>query len=144
MSSLFGQIGDDLGSRLIGAWEYVGPVTVDCETRLPNGPEVRASVLFNQGGTMFVEDTLPVEGPYRTTGPGVWKRETSGEFSYGHMHYSFAPDNTFLYTIKQRSRLRLNRDGTSYTEHGTFKGIAPDGTEIFSGCFEGTVNRVVF
>jgi hypothetical protein len=93
---------------------------------------------------MFVEDTFPLEGPYRTTGPGIWKHETSGEFSYAHMHYSFAPDNTFLYTIKQRSRLRLNRGGDSYTEQGTFEGIAPDGTVIFGGCFEGTTNRVVF
>lgn len=93
---------------------------------------------------MFLEDTLPIEGPYRTTGPGVWKRETNGEFSYGHMHYSFAPDNTLLGTVKVRARLRLRRDGNSFTEQGTFDVIAPDGTVVFAGCFEGTANRVVF
>ena len=143
--SLFGQITDEgKPPLLIGAWEYVGPVTVDCDTREPNGPEVRASYLFNQGGTMFVEDTLPIEGPYRTTGPGIWKRETTGEFSYAHMHYSFAPDNTFLGTVKVRSILRLGRDGNSFTEQGTFNVLAPDGTVVFSGCFQGTTNRVVF
>jgi len=129
---------------LIGAWEYVGPVSVDCQTREPNGPDVRVSLLFNQGGTMFVEDTMPIEGPYRTTGPGIWNREETGEFSYAHMHYSFLPDNTFLFTIKQRSRLRLSRDGNSYSEKGTFEAIASDGTVLFTGCFGGTAQRVVF
>lgn len=93
---------------------------------------------------MFVEDTLPFEGPYRTTGPGIWKRETNGEFSYAHMHYSFAPDNTYLGMVKQRSRLRLERDGNSYTEAGTFAVYDPAGGVLFSGCFGGTTNRIVF
>ena len=135
---------DGRSPLLIGAWEYVGAVSVDCDTRQPNGPEIRASYMFNQGGTMIMEDTLPIEGPYRTTGPGVWKRENSGEFSYGHMHYSFAPDNTFLGTVKVRSRLRLSTDGNSFTEKGTFDVIAPDGVVWFSGCLEGTATRVIF
>ena len=142
-SSLYGQTSDN-SHLLVGAWEYVGPVTVDCDTREPNGPEIRAALLFNQGGTMFVEDTLPVEGPYRSTGPGIWKRETNGEYSYAHMHYSFAPDNTFLFTVKLRSRLRLSKDGQSFTEKGSFDVITPDGAVIHSGCFEGTTDRVVF
>lgn len=147
VSAVLGQSTDDgKAPLLVGAWEYVGPATVDCETREPNGPDVRVSLLFNQGGTMFVEDTIIFEGPYRTTGPGIWKREANGDFSYAHMHYSFDPENplNFIGTIKQRSRLRLSKDGNSYTEKGTFEGIAPDGTVIFSGCFEGTTNRVVF
>lgn len=145
VSSLFGQLTEEgKAPLLIGAWESIGPVTVDCDTREPNGPEVRVSYLFNQGGTMFLEDTLPIEGPYRTTGPGIWRRETNGEFSYGHMHYSFAPDNTLLGTVKVRSSLRLSRNGNSFTEQGTFDLIAPDGTVVFAGCFEGTANRVIF
>jgi len=145
VSVVFGQNNDDgKAPLLVGAWEYVGSATVDCETREPNGPDVRVSLLFNQGGTMFVEDTIIFEGPYRTTGPGIWKRESNGDFSYAHMHYSFLPDNTFIYTVKQKSRLTLSKDANSYTEKGTFEGIAPDGTVIFSGCFGGTTNRVVF
>lgn len=144
-TSVFAQTDDDVKPPvLIGAWEYVGPLTVDCDTREPNGPEARVSLLFNQGGTMFVEDTFPLEGPYRTTGPGIWKRETNGEFSYGHMHYSFAPDNTYLGMVKLRSRLVLERTGNSFTESGTFDVYDPAGTVVYSGCFGGTANRVVF
>ncbi|MEP6704848.1 MAG: hypothetical protein ABJB34_08590, partial [Acidobacteriota bacterium] len=104
-------VADDQANLLAGAWEYVGPGEVDCITRAPSGPIIRASYQFNQGGTMHTEDTFPLSGPYRSTGAGTWKRLAGREYSYGNIHYEFEPDRTFLFRIRMRSVLTLSRDG---------------------------------
>ena len=58
---------------------------------------------------MYVEDTFPLSGPYRSTGGGVWTRTSGRNYTYANLHYEFNPDKTFLYTIKQKSNLRLSR-----------------------------------
>jgi hypothetical protein len=58
-------------NALVGVWEDNAPAEVDCHTRQPRGTIIRVLYTFNQGGTMYVEDTLPLVGPYRTTGGGV-------------------------------------------------------------------------
>jgi hypothetical protein len=135
---------EEQGNDLVGVWEYVGPAEVDCQTRVPSGPTIRALYTFNQGGTMYVEDTLPLSGPYRSTGGGIWKRAAGRNYTYGNVHYEFDPDRTFLFTIKQKSNLTLSRDGNSFTENGTFEGIDSDGNILFGGCFSGTSHRLTF
>jgi len=135
---------DDQGNALVGVWEEVAPAEVDCQTRQPLGPTIRALLTFNQGGTMYVEDTFPLSGPYRTTGGGVWTRTSARHYTYGNLHYEFDPDRTFLLTIKQRSDLTLSRDGNSFTENGTFQGIDPTGNVLFSGCFAARATRPEF
>lgn len=129
---------------LVGVWEAVGPAEVNCQTREPFGPTIRALYTFNQGGTMYVEDTFPLSGPYRSTGGGTWKRTLGRNYTYGNVHYEFDPDKTFIFTIKQKSNLTLSRDGNSFTENGTFEGIDSGGNILFSGCFAGTANRLKF
>lgn len=133
--------GDD--NDLVGVWEEVAPATVDCVTRQPNGPVIHILYTINQGGTMYEEDTLP-EDRNRTTGGGIWKRTWGRNYAYTALHYTFDPDKNFLFTIKQRSNVRLNRDGNSFTEIGTFEGIAPNGTVLFGGCFEAIAHRITF
>src|SRR6266404_8748194 len=116
---------EELGNDLVGIWEEVAPAGVDCQTREPLGPTIRALYTFNQGGTMYVEDTFPLSGPYRSTGGGIWKRTSGRNYTYGNVHYEFDPDRTFTLIIKQRSNLTLSRDGNSFTENGTFEGIDP-------------------
>ncbi len=132
------------GNALVGVWEEVNvPATVDCQTREPNGPTINALYTFNQGGTMYVEDTLPVDR-YRTTGGGIWKRTSGRNYTYVNVHYSFDPNGTFLFTIKQRANLTLSRDGNSFTEKGTFEAIDSNGNVLFAGCYEATATRLTF
>ena len=132
------------GNNLVGVWEEVAPAEVDCQTREPLGPTIRALLTFNQGGTMYVEDTFPLSGPYRSTGGGIWTRTSGRRYAYGNLHYEFDPDKTFLFAIKQRSTLTLSRDGKSFTENGAFEGIDPSGNVLFAGCFAARATRVPF
>ena len=135
------------GNTLVGVWEEVDvPAETDCATGLPlpGTPIIRALLTFNQGGTMYVEDTAPFDGPYRSTSGGIWKRTSGRNYTYVNVHYAFNPDKTFTFTIKQRSNLTLSRDGNSFTENGTFEVIAPNGDVVYSGCFAATAHRLTF
>ncbi len=139
---LFNSPAEGKDNDLVGVWEYVGPVEADCQTRVPFGPTIRALYTFNQGGTMYVEDTFPLSGPYRSTGGGIWKRASGRNYTYGNVHYEFDPDRTFLFTIKLKSNLTLSRDGNSFTENGSFEGVDSNGNILFGGCFSGTAHRL--
>ncbi len=130
---------------LVGVWEAVGvPSENDCATGAPIGELINVTYTFNQGGTMYAEDTLSVDR-YRTTGSGIWKRTSGRNYTYRFFHYAFNPDGTFFATVKGSSNLTLNWNGNSLTESGTFQLIAPDGTTvIYAGCFNGTSHRVTF
>jgi hypothetical protein len=110
------------------------------ETRVTDGNAV--SQTFNQGGTGTLEDNAPYDGPYRSIGASIWQRTSGRNYSYVNFHYSFMPDKTFLWTIKQKSDLTLSADGNSFTEKGTFEGIAPNGDVLFSGCFVAAAHRL--
>ncbi len=138
---------EEQGNALVGVWEEVDvPAENDCITGspVPGTPIIRALYSFNQGGTMYVEDNAPFDGPYRSTGAGLWKRTSGRNYTYLNLHYSFDPDKTFLFTIKQRANLTLSRDGNSFTENGTFEGIAPNGNVLFAGCYVATATRLTF
>ncbi len=138
---------DEQGNDLVGVWEAVDvPAENDCITGLPlpGTPIIRVLNTFNQGGTMYVEDTIPFEGPYRSTGGGIWKRTSGRNYTYVNLHYSFDPDKTFLFTVKLKSNLTLSRDGNSFTENGTFQVVEPNGNVIYAGCFNGTSHRLRF
>ena len=142
---ILNQSQDNQGNDLVGVWEAVAvPSEFDCVTGMPIGPLINVMYTFNQGGTMYAEDTLSIDR-YRTTGSGIWKRISGRNYTYRFFHYAFDPNGTFLFTVKGRSNLTLSRDGNSLTESGTFQLIAPDGTTvIYAGCFNGTSHRVTF
>jgi hypothetical protein len=138
---------EEQGNALVGVWEEVDvPAENDCATGLPvpGTPLIRALYSFSQGGTMYVEDNAPFDGPYRSTGAGIWKRVSGRNYTYLNLHYAFDPDKTFTLSIKQKSTLTLSRDGNSFTENGTFEVIEPLGNVIYSGCFTATAHRLTF
>jgi len=138
---------EDSGNDLVGVWEALNvPAENDCATGapLPGTPIIRVLNTFNQGGTGWLEDNAPFDGPYRSTGATIWKRISGRNYSYLNLHYTFNPDKTFVFTISQRSNLTLSKDGNSFTENGTFDVIIPDGTVIYSGCFNAESHRITF
>ncbi len=138
-------ISDDQGFDLVGVWEAVGvPSENDCTSGEPAGPIVNVTYTFNQGGTMYAEDTLSIDR-FRTTGSGIWKRTGGRNYTYRFFHYAFYPDGTFFATVKGRSNLALSRDGNSLSERGTFQLLGADGTTVlYAGCFNGTSRRITF
>ncbi len=138
---------DDAGNDLVGVWEALNvPAENDCVTGapLPGTPIIRVLNTFNQGGTGWLEDNAPFDGPYRSTGASIWKRTSGRNYTYVNWHYTFNPDKSFVFTIKQRASLTLSRDGNSFTEKGTFDVIIPNGNIIYSGCFSDTSHRLQF
>jgi hypothetical protein len=138
---------EEQGNDLVGVWEeFDVPAETDCVTGLPlpGTPTIRALYSFNQGGTMYVEDNAPFDGPYRSTGAGPWKRTSGRNYTYLNLHYAFDPDKTFTASIKQRSNLTLSKDGNSFTENRTFEVIVPSGIVVYSGCFAATARRLTF
>ncbi len=144
------------GNTLVGVWESVAQGGVDCHTREPFGPIIRSVYTIHQGGTMSEENTDPIEGPYRTSGFGIWKRTSGRNYAavYGHYGFNpvgFDPDSRQLAAIiKVRTNIRLSRDAKAFTENGTFEVFFPDpvtsesGEPVFSGCFAATAHRLTF
>jgi hypothetical protein len=135
------------GNDLVGVWEEFNvPSENDCATGLPlpGTPIIRALYSFNQGGTMYVEDNAPFDGPYRSTGAGPWKRISGRNYAYLNLHYAFSPDKAFTVAIKQKANLTLSQDGNSFTENGTFEVIEPGGNVIYAGCYAATAQRFKF
>ena len=132
---------------LVGVWEeHDVPAENDCATGLPlpGTPIIRVLFAFNQGGTGHFEDNAPFDGPYRTTGATTWKRVSRRNYTYLNLHYTFDPDKTFVFTIRQRANLTVSQDGNSFTENGTFDLIIPSGEIVYSGCYSATANRLLF
>ena len=137
---------DNAGNDLVGVWEVETPALNDCETGEPIPPIIRVMYMFNQGGTMTLEDTLPFEGPYRTTGGGVWKRTSGRDYTYVNQHYSFDPvTRELIGIVKVRSNVTLSQDANSFTEKGTVEVSDANGNVVFNGCFSSPpVHRLTF
>ncbi len=118
----------------------------DCISGLPDpdAPQVRVLYSFNQGGTMSEEEAQPFDGPYRASALGIWKRTSGRNYTTVYTNYAFNPDKTLAVIIKQRTNIRLHRDGNSFTERGTAEVRDPDGNLIVSGCFADTPTRLQF
>ncbi len=137
---------EEQSNALVGVWESVAPATVDCKTGEPiPGPTIRALYTFNQGGTMSEENTDPIEGPYRTTGHGIWKRTSGRNYTAVYLHYGFDPvSKTLAAIVKARTNITLSRDSNSFTEKGTFDVLDPSGNVVFNGCFAARYHRLTF
>jgi len=143
---------NEQGNDLVGVWESVAPLGVDCQTRVPYGPNIRQLYNIAQGGTMSEENTDEInDGPYRTTGHGIWKRASGRNYTAVYTHYSFLPDKTFVVIVKARTNITLSRDSNSFTENGTFEVLDRDGNPLLDengnpieGCFSTKSNRLKF
>ena len=142
---------EKLGNSLIGVWESVGAVNIDCQTGEPSGPTIRTLYNFTAGGTMMEENTDPIEGPYRYTGHGIWQRTGGRSYMASYMHYGYLPDNTHLVIVKIRSSIALSLDSDSFDQKGTFEVFDSSGNPFpgvdglpIKGCFRDTANRLKF
>ena len=84
--------------------------------------------------------TDPIDGPYRTSSHGIWKRTGERTFATVYTHYSFSPDKTFTVTIKLKTNITISEDANSLSETGTFEVLDPNDNDniVFSGCFNNT------
>jgi hypothetical protein len=145
-------LGENRGNTLVGVWESVAPIGVDCQTREPFGPPIRSLYNIAQGGTMTEQNTDEInEGPYRTTGHGIWKRVSGRDYAAAYMHYAFLPDRTFVVIVKVKTSLTLSPDFDSFTENGTYEILDRDGKPYLdesgnpvTGCFSATATRFTF
>lgn len=142
---------EKLGSSLVGVWESVSPVSIDCQTGEPSGPTIRTLYNFAAGGTMMEENTDPIEGPYRNTGHGIWQRTGGRTYMAFYMHYGYLPDNTHLVIVKVRTSITLSLDSESFDQRGTFEVLDSVGNPFLGGdglpikgCFKDTANRLKF
>jgi len=140
---------NEQSNALVGVWESVAPAAIDCQTGMPiPGPTIRALYTFNQGGTMSEENTDPIEGPFRTSAAGIWKRTFGRNYVTVYTHYGFDPVSRELAAIvKARTNIMLSRDSDSFTERGTFEVLDPNGNpfpEPITGCFAATWHRLKF
>lgn len=134
---------DQEGSDLVGVWESIGQSAfADCQTGTPDpdSPKIRVLYTFNQGGTMTEASTDPIDGPYRTSSQGIWKRTGERTFTTVYTHYSFSPDRTFTVTVKLKTNITLSEDANSLSESGTFEVLDPNDNNnvVFSGCLNNT------
>jgi hypothetical protein len=142
---------------LVGVWESVSPGQIDCQTGepLPDAPIIRAVYTIQHGGTMSEENTDPIEGPYRSSGSGIWKRTSGRQYVAAYQHYGFVDQNLMPgkqlgAMVKARTSIRLRADARAFAERGTFDVFFPDpvtgalGDPVFSGCFAATAHRVTF
>lgn len=148
---------DDRVNVLVGVWESVSPGQVDCQTGqpLPDVPIIRAVYTIHQGGTMSEENTDPVEGPYRSSGFGIWKHVAGRSYAATYQHYGFVdqdlmPTKQLGAVVKVRTSITLSRDAKTFAERGTFAVFVPDpvtselGEPVFGGCFASTARRMTF
>jgi hypothetical protein len=137
---------DEQGNDLVGVWQVSASATVDCQTGVPdpNSPQVRILYSFNQGGTMSEEEAQPFDGPYRASALGIWKRTSGRNYTAVFTNFVFNPDKTLALVVKQRTNIRLSRDGNSFSERGTFELRDPEDNLVFSGCFADTAHRFTF
>jgi hypothetical protein len=148
---------DERVDPLVGVWESVAPAQVDCETGQPlaDAPIIRAAYTVQHGGTMTEENTDPIEGPYRSSGVGIWRRTAGRSYAASYQHYGFVDENLLptkqLGTVvKARTSIRLSADGKTFVESGTFAVFLPDpatsevGEPVFTGCFASMSRRLTF
>jgi hypothetical protein len=149
--------GADDANALVGVWESVAASQIDCQTGqpLPDAPIIRSAYTIHPGGTMSEVNTDPIEGPYRSSGFGIWKRGSGRHYAAAYQHYGFVdqnltPTKQLGAVVKARTSIRLSRDATTFVETGTFLVFFPDpvtselGDPIFSGCFAATAHRLTF
>ena len=142
---------------LVGVWESVAAGQIDCQTRqpLPDAPIIRVVYTIHHGGTMSEENTDPIEGPYRSSGFGTWRRVSGRHYAAAYGHYGFVDQNLMPTkqlgaVVRARTSIRLSPDARTFTENGTFEVFLPDpltselGDPVFGGCFTATAHRLIF
>lgn len=107
-------------SSLVGAWEVEVTVREDA-TDCTTSPEVTFGVnpfpalnTFHEDGTM--SETGSRSPPsMRSPGHGVWERVRRSTYESRNKFQGFDADGLLVTNMDMRSRIKLSRDGTSFT-----------------------------
>lgn len=131
-------------NALVGVWQSV-VTTIDCQTGEPDPtvPPIKVLYTFMQGGTMSEDNNDPID-PYKTSSHGIWKRTTERNYTAVFLHYSFAADGTFTYTIKVKQNITLSRFFDSLTATSTVEVYDSNDNLVFTGCGNETATRLTF
>src|SRR5262245_20658675 len=112
---------DDQVDALVGVWESVAPGQIDCQTRqpLPDVPIIRSVYTIHHGGTMSEENTDSIEGPYRSSGFGNWRRVSGRNYAAAYGHYGFVDENLMPSkqlgaVVRARTLIRLSPDARAF------------------------------
>lgn len=107
-----------------GAWEVVTTVRMpaeDCTTSpMVGGPNPFAAFnTFHEGGTMS-EWGSRSPPKNRSSGHGVWERIGHDRYGYRLMFHSFDEDGRLTATMDIRTRIKLSRNGDTFTAVSRF------------------------
>lgn len=122
-------------NRIVGTWEFQARLFACASGQTL--AQLRASSVFNAGGTMLDTNTAPPD----TRGPafGTWTYDPAGGHYVARMRlYRYNPDGSFAGVAQVRRTLRLSADGDSAT--GTFTGqiLGPNEEVLAVNCGEET------
>jgi hypothetical protein len=134
---------DEPGNTLVGVWQST-VTSYDCQTGAPFGDSIKSLFTFMQGGTMSEDNNDPLDGPYRNSAHGIWKRTSGRNYTTVFLHQSFAPDRSFTYTIKVRANITLSPFFESFTASSTFEVYDPSDNLVFTGCGNEKATRLTF
>lgn len=122
-------------NAIVGTWEFHARLFVCANGQTLQ--QIRASSVFNAGGTMLDTNTAPPA----TRGPafGVWTYDHQARRYLVQMRlYRYNPDGSFAGVTQVRRTLTLSSDGDSAT--GTFTGqiLGPNEEVLAVACGEET------
>jgi hypothetical protein len=105
------QTASDVANAIEGVWEAT--VTIkDCTS----GAVLRTfkgETVFHRGGTLNSDNSLPV--PSRGAAFGVWKQDSTGNYTVKFRFLRFNPDGTLAGSQKVVRTIALSADGNSMT-----------------------------
>ncbi len=130
------------GNTLEGTWQAI--VTPrDCHTGVPAPFSFKALTTFMQGGTMS-EYAANMDGPYRSSGHGIWKRNSRRQYTVAWTFFTFAPNGAMTGSVKVTVNKTLSQDFNSLTGDGFVQVSDPNGNIVFTGCSDETATRFTF
>jgi hypothetical protein len=133
---------DEPGNSLVGTWQSV-VTSYNCQTGVSDPAPIKSLLTYMQGGTMSEDNNDPID-PYKTSSHGIWKRTTERNYTAVFLHYSFAADGTFTYTIKVKQNITLSRFFDSLTATSTVEVYDSNDNLVFTGCGNETATRLTF
>ena len=122
-------------NAIVGAWEFHARLFVCANGQTLQN--IRASSVFNAGGTMLDTNTAPPD----TRGPafGIWTYDhQTGRYAVQMRLYRYDPDGSFAGVTQVERSLQLSSDGDSAI--GTFTGriLGPNEEVLAVACGEET------
>ena len=125
------------GGRLVGVFDSQLTLT-NCQGVVIRS--VRATQMFNQGGTLASTDNQPPSS--RGVGFGTWQNIGNRNYSAPFQFFQFSPDGSFAGTVKIDRTIELASDANSYTSTVSVQIVNPAGIVVANLCGTETATRL--